>query len=69
MELLADVGHVESRFGPFGDSVSVSVRKVHGLCQMYHMLKIVLNAPEIILDTPDQTPGHMESRFSPFGDC
>ena len=26
MELLGDVGHVESRFGPFGDSVSVSVR-------------------------------------------
>ena len=23
MELLGDVGHVESRFGPFGDSVSV----------------------------------------------
>ena len=26
MELLGDVGHVESRFGPFGDSVSVSAR-------------------------------------------
>ena len=25
-ELLADVGHVESSFGPFGDGVSVSVR-------------------------------------------
>jgi hypothetical protein len=25
MELLGDVGHVESRFGPFGDSVSVGV--------------------------------------------
>ena len=24
MELLADVGHVESSFGPFGDGVSVS---------------------------------------------
>jgi hypothetical protein len=24
VELLSDVGHVESRFGPFGDSVSVS---------------------------------------------
>jgi hypothetical protein len=23
MELLSDVGHVESRFGPFGDIVSV----------------------------------------------
>ena len=26
MELLGDVGHVESRFGLFGDSVSVSAR-------------------------------------------
>ena len=24
--ILRDVGHVESRFGPFGDSVSVGVR-------------------------------------------
>jgi hypothetical protein len=26
MELLGDVGHIESRFGPFGDSVSVGAR-------------------------------------------
>jgi hypothetical protein len=26
MELLGDVGHVESRFGPFRDSASISVR-------------------------------------------
>jgi hypothetical protein len=26
MELLGDVGHVESRFGPFGDSVNVGAR-------------------------------------------
>jgi hypothetical protein len=26
IELLGDVAHVESRFGPFGDSVSVSAR-------------------------------------------
>jgi hypothetical protein len=26
MELLSDVGHVESRFGPFRESVSVSAR-------------------------------------------
>jgi hypothetical protein len=31
MELLRDVGHVESHFGPFGDYVSVSARLVHGL--------------------------------------
>jgi hypothetical protein len=38
MESLGDVGHVESCFDPFGDSVSVSARKVHGLRQTYHML-------------------------------
>jgi hypothetical protein len=26
MELLGDVGHVESHFGPFGDNVSVCAR-------------------------------------------
>jgi hypothetical protein len=26
MELLGDVGHVESYFGPFGDSISVGAR-------------------------------------------
>jgi hypothetical protein len=38
MEVLCDVGHVESHFGPFEDSVSVDARLVHGLCQMYHRL-------------------------------
>jgi hypothetical protein len=38
MELLHDVGHVESRFGLFGDSVSVGARLVHGLCLTYHWL-------------------------------
>jgi hypothetical protein len=31
MELLDDMGYVEDRFGPFGDSVSLGVRKVHAL--------------------------------------
>ena len=42
MELLGDVGHVESRFGPVADSVSVvsvGARQVHGLRQMYHRLR------------------------------
>ena len=30
MELLGDAGHVKSRFFPFGDSVSVGARLVHG---------------------------------------
>jgi hypothetical protein len=39
MELLGDVGHLEYHFGPFGDVVSVSARKVHGLRQTYHRLR------------------------------
>jgi hypothetical protein len=39
MKLLGDVGHVESHFGPFGDSVSVGAREVQGLCQTYHRLR------------------------------
>ena len=38
MVLLGDVGHVESGFGPFEDSVSIGARKVHGLRQTYHRL-------------------------------
>ena len=39
MELLGDVGHVESHFFPFGDSVSVGARQVHGLRYTYHRLR------------------------------
>jgi hypothetical protein len=39
MLVLGDVGHVESRFGTFGDCVSVSARYVHDLCQMYDRLR------------------------------
>jgi hypothetical protein len=38
MELLGDMGRAESRFGPFGDGVSVDARLVHGLRLTYHML-------------------------------
>jgi hypothetical protein len=39
MELLGDVGHVESCFGLFGDSANLDARQVHGLHRTYHMLK------------------------------
>jgi hypothetical protein len=39
MELLGDVGLVESRFGLFGDSFSVSAGLVHGLRQACHRLR------------------------------
>jgi hypothetical protein len=39
MELLGDMGHVESSFGLCGDSVSVSARQVHDLRRTYHRLR------------------------------
>jgi hypothetical protein len=47
MELLDDVGHVKSRFSPFGYSISVDARKEHDLRQTYHRIR---------LDAPDGTP-------------
>jgi hypothetical protein len=38
MELLGDVGRVESHFSPSGDSVSVRARLVHGMRQTSHRL-------------------------------
>ena len=46
MELLRDVGHVESRFEPFGDGVSVGARWVHGFRHTYHGSEIGLHAPD-----------------------
>jgi hypothetical protein len=43
MELLGDAGHVQPRFGLFGDSVSVRKLKVHGLRRTYYRSKIVLD--------------------------
>jgi hypothetical protein len=34
--LVSDMGRVESRFSPFGDSVSVSARQVHCLHRTYN---------------------------------
>jgi hypothetical protein len=39
MELLGDVGLAEFHFGPFGDSVNVDARYVHGLYQTYQRLR------------------------------
>jgi hypothetical protein len=36
MELLGDVGHVEARFGLFGDSADLNARQVHHLRRTYH---------------------------------
>jgi hypothetical protein len=65
MELQGDVGHVESRFGPFGDSAGVGVRYVHGLRQTYRRLRICFLAHlmELLGDM-----GLMESHFGLFRD-
>jgi hypothetical protein len=43
MELLGGVGHVEARFGMFGDNVSVNARWVHGLTEHTTGLEIILD--------------------------
>jgi hypothetical protein len=51
MELLGDVGPMESHFDLFGDDVSVCTRYVHDLCQMYDRLnwKFILVRLDIVL--------------------
>jgi hypothetical protein len=39
MVLQGDEGQVDARFGSFGDSANLDVRKVHGLRRTYHRLK------------------------------
>jgi hypothetical protein len=38
MDLLGDVGEMESCFGPFGDNVNLHARQVHGLRLMSNRL-------------------------------
>jgi hypothetical protein len=65
MELLGDVSHVESRFGLFGDSVSVSAIWVHSLHQWYQWLRnLFWTHPMVLLGDKAQ----VEARFGPFGD-
>jgi hypothetical protein len=49
MDLLGDIGHVESRFNPFGDSVL----SVQDRCTVCAKRTIGI---EIVLDAPDGTP-------------
>ena len=45
MVLLGDKAQLEDHFGPFGDSVNLDAREVHGLRRMYHRLKNIFDAP------------------------
>jgi hypothetical protein len=42
MVLLGDVGQVEARCDPFGDSVSIGAGLLHDLRRMYNSMKIIL---------------------------
>ena len=65
MELLGDEAQVESRFGLFGDSVSVGARQVHGLRPLVPQAqKSFWTHPMVLLGDG----GQVEARFSPFGD-
>ena len=65
MELLGDVGLVESCFGPFGDIVLVSVEDRCTVCAKRTIgSDIVFNAPMVLPGDEAQ----VEARFIPFGD-
>ena len=65
MELLGDVGHVESLFGPFGDNVSVGARLVYGLRQTYHRFRKSFWKDLMVLLGDE---AQVEARFGAFGD-
>jgi hypothetical protein len=66
MELLGDVGHVESCFCLFGDSANLDARWMHSLRRTYHRLRksFWTHPMELLGDV-----GHVECRFGSFGDC
>jgi hypothetical protein len=65
MELLGDMGHVESCFGLFGDSVSVGAGWVHNfLPNVRQAQKSFWTHPMVLLGDEAQ----VEARFSLLGD-
>ena len=64
MELLGDMGLVESCFGPFGDIVLVSVEDRCTVCAKRTIgSDIVFNAPMVLLGDEAQVEAH----FGTFG--
>jgi hypothetical protein len=61
MELLCDMGTMESRIGPFGDGVSVGVR--YTVCTIPLAQKPFWRHPMVLGDV-----AQMEAHFGPFGD-
>jgi hypothetical protein len=65
MEHVSDVGRVEFRFIPFGDSVSVRARWVHGLHETYHRHRKLFWTHSMGLLGDE---AQVEAQFSLFGD-
>jgi hypothetical protein len=57
---LGDVGHVESHFAPFGDSISVSAKWCTVCAKHIIGSKIFLNIPD---GTPRCDEAQMDARF------
>jgi hypothetical protein len=64
MDLLGGVGQMESRFGPFGDSVYHDAILVQVCTEHAIGSYIVLGASNELLSDV----GEVEARFGPFGD-
>jgi len=64
MELINHMCHMESRFGPFRNSVSFGVRYVHGLCLMHHSLRNHFGSTCWYFGEE----ARVEARFDLFGD-
>jgi hypothetical protein len=64
MEVLGDVGQVESCFGPIGDGVSIGAREVHGLRGTFHWLRNCFGRTRWYLGDEAKVEAH----FGPFGD-
>ena len=64
MELLGDTGNVESRFGLFGDGVSVGARQVTVCAKRTIGSEAVLDAPMVLLGDKAQ----VQARFGLFID-
>jgi hypothetical protein len=64
MELLGDMGYLESRFGPFGEGVSLVQNRCTVCTKHTTGSEMVLDAPDGLLGDEDQ----VEARFGLFGD-
>jgi hypothetical protein len=63
MEHLCDMGHLESSFGLFRDSVSVGARLVNGLCQTCHNFRKLFRMHRMALLGYE---AQLEAHFSSF---